>query len=451
MKQKIMVLSSLYVKELYGKYDYDIDFNEDITLIYGTNGCGKTTILNIITAIITGGLFRLFTYNFKDITLKYFNESAKENPFCIIISKVSETELEVDFNGQKGQIVKLQGQSERRQSVDSLATHYFEEYSILDEIKREFNYVYLALNRSGTLPEEDGHVYLNRRRYYTDEEYEIIEPERIDPEIRAIERLIIRRYMLVTSQVNAINNEFRNTILKSALDVNVLTDLGKFLNDFNAKKLKGDNILKIRDSYVKILNDLRLITEDEKKQYNVFFENYSKKIQNIGNTPIQLEEMFSLFVENYEMKKIKGIVDIAAEMEKRKAVVMRPFELFLDSVNEFVSASDYKKEVDIDANGHIYFTTEDGEQHLSIQFLSSGERQLLIFFANLIFGVKDTSSGIFVVDEPELSLHLSWQKVFVRKALAINNNVQFIFATHSPEIVGSYRNKTKKLQRINAK
>ena len=65
--------------------------------------------------------------------------------------------------------------------------------------------------------------------------------------------------------------------------------------------------------------------------------------------------------------------------------------------------------------------------------------------------MKDTSSGIFVVDEPELSLHLSWQKVFVKKALEVNNNVQFIFATHAPEIIGKYRDRAVKLQRIDAR
>lgn len=83
--------------------------------------------------------------------------------------------------------------------------------------------------------------------------------------------------------------------------------------------------------------------------------------------------------------------------------------------------------------------------------MSSGEKQLLVFFANLIFGVKDTSSGIFVVDEPELSLHLSWQRVFVKKALEINSNVQFIFATHSPEIIGKNRDKMYKLEKEYAK
>ena len=83
--------------------------------------------------------------------------------------------------------------------------------------------------------------------------------------------------------------------------------------------------------------------------------------------------------------------------------------------------------------------------------MSSGEKQLIVFFANLIFGVNSNKSGIFVVDEPELSLHLSWQKVFIEKALKVSKNVQFIFATHSPEIVGKYRNKLKKIERERAK
>ena len=56
MEEKIVILSKLTVKKLYGNYDYDVKFNADVTLLYGTNGCGKTTILNIITSIITGSI-----------------------------------------------------------------------------------------------------------------------------------------------------------------------------------------------------------------------------------------------------------------------------------------------------------------------------------------------------------------------------------------------------------
>ncbi|HAM1800983.1 TPA: ATP-binding protein, partial [Listeria monocytogenes] len=68
--------------------------------------------------------------------------------------------------------------------------------------------------------------------------------------------------------------------------------------------------------------------------------------------------------------------------------------------------------------------------------------QIVIFYANLIFGVNENKRGIFIVDEPELSLHLSWQKLFIEKTIELNKNIQFIFATHSPEIIGKYYNKT---------
>ena len=91
--------------------------------------------------------------------------------------------------------------------------------------------------------------------------------------------------------------------------------------------------------------------------------------------------------------------------------------------------------------------TENSSDMISVHYLSSGERQLLIFFANLIFAVDNTKNGIFVVDEPELSLHLSWQKIFVESAIKINPNIQMIFATHSPEFVGKYRDRMFKLEK----
>jgi len=442
-----MVLSSLCVKELHGSYNYKVDFNDDVTLLYGTNGCGKTTILNIITAIITGNLYKLFSYTFKEISLEYYNEQEKEKAQKIIVLKDNESVLNVFFKGEEKSIEKLQISEDSRRGKESIEMLYVKTYPLLREIKGEFNYVYLALNRASSLSDDDGYLYLNRTRYYIEDEFGIIEPEKIDPEIRYIENLVARRYMMATSQINKINNEFRDSILKSALDVNVQTDIDKVLADFDVKKHRGKDISKIKDSYLRILSEFELASSAEKKRLSIFFESYSNRIKALGND-INGENLFSLFMQYNEMKKIQGIVDIAAEAEERKAKVMRPIELFLEVVNDFISTSDMKKEIGININGRVYFTTRDQKQNLSVQFLSSGERQLLIFFANLIFGVKDTSSGIFVVDEPELSLHLSWQKVFVKKALEIGKSVQFIFATHSPEIVANYRNKTKKLQRL---
>lgn len=443
-----MIISNLEVIGLYGNYNYSVNFNKDITLLYGTNGCGKTTILNIITSIITGSIYKLFSYKFESIILTYIDEKEDNGTNQIVLLRNDEDEIEISFRSNTSLIKKLQIPEDRRRRIDFYDEIYFEEYLVLKRIRKEFNFVYLALNRAAALSNSDDFYYMRHRRFYVEED-SIVEPDRVDPEIRYVENLICKQYMNATAVVNKINNEFRDSILKSALDVNIQTDLDKFLSSTRISTLKQTDVGKIKDSYMKILSDLQLVSGEERKQYAIFFEDYSSLIKGIEN-PLKLKDMFVVFTAFNEMKKIQGIVDIAAEAEKQKAEVMSSIELYLNTVNDFISTSDFEKKIEINIDGRMYFKTKDSEKSLSIQYLSSGERQLIVFFANLIFGVKDTTSGIFVVDEPELSLHLSWQKVFVKKALEVNKNVQFIFATHAPEIIGNYRDKSKKLQRKDA-
>ena len=137
---------------------------------------------------------------------------------------------------------------------------------------------------------------------------------------------------------------------------------------------------------------------------------------------------------------INEIISDAGSAGQQKANI----EKFLATMNEFINTGEDPKELKIDSKGQVYFTTKYSE-HISIQHLSSGEKQLLIIFANLLFKVKNNGSDFFIIDTPETSLHLSWQKILVEKMLEINNNVQLIFATHSPEIIGENRDKMIKL------
>ena len=63
--------------------------------------------------------------------------------------------------------------------------------------------------------------------------------------------------------------------------------------------------------------------------------------------------------------------------------------------------------------------------------LSSGEKHLLrIFVQTLLVGESS-----MLIDEPELSMHVDWQKHLIHSLRALNSNTQLIFATHSPEIM----------------
>ncbi len=90
----------------------------------------------------------------------------------------------------------------------------------------------------------------------------------------------------------------------------------------------------------------------------------------------------------------------------------------------------------LDRSKNIFFENSFGEK-ISIDDLSTGEKELLskVFFLY----ISDFKNSIIMIDEPEISLHPSWQNRIVKlyKSFAKQNNNQIIIATHSPQIVAS--------------
>jgi len=65
--------------------------------------------------------------------------------------------------------------------------------------------------------------------------------------------------------------------------------------------------------------------------------------------------------------------------------------------------------------------------------LSSGEKQMLIILLTVL--VEDDQPYVLFMDEPEISLHIEWQKRLIDLCLELNPNVQIILTTHSPAVV----------------
>jgi len=66
--------------------------------------------------------------------------------------------------------------------------------------------------------------------------------------------------------------------------------------------------------------------------------------------------------------------------------------------------------------------------------LSSGEKHL--YFLGFILN-DDINNSIIIIDEPEDSLHPTWQQQILKFYSNIGENNQVILATHSPHIIGS--------------
>ena len=65
--------------------------------------------------------------------------------------------------------------------------------------------------------------------------------------------------------------------------------------------------------------------------------------------------------------------------------------------------------------------------------LSSGEKQMLAILLTVL--VEDNQPYVLFMDEPEVSLHIEWQKRLIDLCIELNPNVQIILTTHSPAVV----------------
>ena len=131
---------------------------------------------------------------------------------------------------------------------------------------------------------------------------------------------------------------------------------------------------------------------------------------------------YQVNIGNRIIEKLQaGDAEAAQQMSQKKT-------RFQDIVDELFSETGKKI---IRTANELQFT-QIGEVLLPYR-LSSGEKQILIILLTVL--VEDNLPYVLFMDEPEVSLHLEWQKRLVDLCIELNPNVQIILTTHSPAIV----------------
>jgi predicted ATP-binding protein involved in virulence len=75
-----MKIRKIRIQKLFGLFNYDIELNqnEDLTILTGPNGYGKTTILNIIYNLFNQRFFYFQKLNFELISFSFDTEKRIE-------------------------------------------------------------------------------------------------------------------------------------------------------------------------------------------------------------------------------------------------------------------------------------------------------------------------------------------------------------------------------------
>lgn len=241
-----------------------------------------------------------------------------------------------------------------------------------------------------------------------------------------------------------LENEGTVTHKVNFLDVNA-NQLLILLNNIKKSNLKG----RVKNKEVKQLNELIHLLESknedaEIKEFGMGSLEVSENLKNTKQIKVDLISTINMSANSiYEFKKSDGerttILDmeIASELERLKSIfkisesadvsVQGKLESAINSL--FVECN---KCVSFD-NGKILIKMNDSGEEIKYNLLSSGERQLLyILIKTANASLEET---VLLMDEPEISLHLTWQEKLIATIKSINDNCQLIIVTHSPAIL----------------
>ncbi|QXX84632.1 AAA family ATPase [Providencia sp. R33] len=92
----------------------------------------------------------------------------------------------------------------------------------------------------------------------------------------------------------------------------------------------------------------------------------------------------------------------------------------------------------------------DTEKNIELNSLSSGEQNQIIMLYNLIF--LTSKNSVLLVDEPEISLHIAWQKEVLNnleRIMKVNGIPQAVIATHSPTVINGNWDRSLDLYELN--
>ena len=133
-------------------------------------------------------------------------------------------------------------------------------------------------------------------------------------------------------------------------------------------------------------------------------------------------------------ERIRVVIKAVAENTLRRFDVL---EEFRDELARFISFLDDRfvgKKAIASADDGLVFELEDGS-FIPPAKLSSGEQHMFVLAYELLF---ETAGKLLLIDEPEISLHVGWQRSFVDDIVAMGTprRIQFLLATHSPTLIG---------------
>jgi predicted ATP-binding protein involved in virulence len=441
-------------------HDYlniDVEFNTDLSIVTGVNGSGKTTAIILLQAILCPNIKDLISIPFEklELDINYQNKDYKivvkteKSIISISINHILES-LKIDKRKLE-ELEYIQFKQKEGIETNDYILKGISPHPVLSFIQDLPSPIFIGLERRMDDSQTDKDDFLLERRMFMNKSrHEISQYRRqykgtLGISLLETEFLVQAMYKKLKKIEDGYTAAIQRQILLSYFDYITFDPKKDFadLNNYNEKRNLLSRQQEISDALLKIGYDNNAFVQKLKP----FFDKLETLIDSIKpseneKTGVSIEWL----INRAQVDKLAQLVEIIDDFNNKTNKAFKPIRKFIEIINSFIK--DTGKKIYIDQVGHLFIKRPNGRD-VSIDALSSGERQIVILFANVMFNrfSSESQENVLIIDEPELSLHIKWQEIFIDTLLTASEKTQFILATHSPDIVGDYKNKGVKINK----
>lgn len=403
------------ITKLWGIKNISTDFDDHVNIFIGRNGSSKTTFLNLIEAVLLCDIYTLSEIDFESIEIKLEEEESIE----IKVTKAEQEEdSQIEYEFSTGLTFSLPCVDPSFRPRYSMR-HRERIFKIQEELSKYVNISWLSINRENNEDAERGYRHDTERIRNT-----------VDLKLNELVKKLVLYQLQLELEANRSATKFKEECLSLMLYNKDSDDI----THRNLRQIADTDIQSMKKDLFQAFNVLGVV-KNKRDQIN----NHISKIQEVKSKisekkDLSLEDIFVLSLINRTL----SIIEISKIHESQTKEIFAPMMNLWKCLKGFMQDKtfEFNKEKDGDLNIQL---TEDRDKPttIGITSLSSGEKQLFILLVEAL--LQKRMPHIFIADEPELSLHLAWQRRIIEAILDLNPNAQIIVATHSPEVAAYHR------------
>jgi hypothetical protein len=418
-------IKSFSVYGLFGTHDVHIPFNDNIKILIGENGLGKTQVLNIFYYVLTQNFPRLSEFNFNKIQLVF----------------------------SKGVSIEI-----HKSNIDELIKRLYK-HPILEELINDIGFSRFELLRNKFKSKGDwrridekflsskiGRKYPAHHVFRVLEELEMLNKEgnlgkalddcrkKIKAEIGNLEVLYFPTFRRVEEDLHNLGydedsllNE-EDTVIHFGMD-----DVSKKFRSIENKidRLLKEGFSKISSEIISQLvngfegNDNSCLDKIDENGIDIILARVGNELPKADKDEIRNIVMNKKITNPYSLYFLKKLIEIYEKQKEQDDSI----KTFKDICNNYLIG----KKVFYDESAiKIFIKSDLTNKEILLRHLSSGEKQIISMFSKVYLSEKERFIVLF--DEPELSLSMVWQRRLLPDVLNSKKCDFLLAVTHSPFI-----------------